>query len=85
MRFPLKLTKNNAESSEMEQSMAIDPEELLPRKPKAEIAIGQDISALSVIELEARIATLEGEILRTREALKARIATRNAADAVFKR
>ena len=65
--------------------MAIDPEELLPRKPKPEIAIGQDISALSVIELEARIATLEGEIVRTREALVARVATRNAADAIFKR
>ena len=47
--------------------MAIDPEELLPKKPKPEIAIGQDISTLSVIELEARIAT------------------RNAADAIFKR
>ena len=65
--------------------MAIDPEELLPKKPKPEIAIGQDISTLSVIELEARIATLEGEIVRTRDALKARIATRNAADAIFKR
>ena len=65
--------------------MAIDPDELLPRKPKLELVIGQDISALSVIELEARIRTLEDEIVRTREALKAREATKNAADAFFKR
>ncbi|MEY4879480.1 MAG: hypothetical protein RJB62_949 [Pseudomonadota bacterium] len=65
--------------------MAIDPDELLPRKPKSEIVLGQDISALSVVELEARIIALENEILRSREALKARAATKNAADAVFKR
>ena len=65
--------------------MAIDVDELLPRKPKLDLVIGQDISALSVIELQARIKTLEDEIVRTREALKAREATRNAADAFFKR
>jgi uncharacterized small protein (DUF1192 family) len=38
-----------------------------------------------VVELELRIAALEEEIVRTREALRARSATRNAADAFFKR
>nr|TFG55463.1 MAG: DUF1192 domain-containing protein [Hyphomicrobiales bacterium] len=65
--------------------MAIDPEELLPRKPAPEIVMGQDISTLSVIELEQRIAALQGEIARSEEALKARAATKNAAEAVFKR
>lgn len=65
--------------------MAIDPEELLPRKPVVETVIGQDISTLSVTELENRIAELEGEIARSKEALKARAATKNAAEAVFKR
>jgi uncharacterized small protein (DUF1192 family) len=65
--------------------LAIDLDELMPRKPKVETVLGQDISMLSVTELEARIAALEGEIQRTREALKARAATRNAADSVFKR
>jgi uncharacterized small protein (DUF1192 family) len=65
--------------------MAIDLDELMPRKPKLEIVLGQDISTLSVIELEARIAALEEEIVRSREALKARAATKNAADAFFKR
>jgi uncharacterized small protein (DUF1192 family) len=65
--------------------MAIDPDELLPRKPAPEITIGQDISTLSVIELEQRISTLKGEIIRSEEALKARATTKNAAEAVFKR
>jgi uncharacterized small protein (DUF1192 family) len=65
--------------------MAIDLDELLPRKPKLDLVIGQDITTLSVIELEARIAALEAEIVRSREALKARAATKNAADSIFKR
>lgn len=65
--------------------MAIDPDELLPRKKKSEIVLGEDISSLSEHELAARIATLEAEIVRTKEAMKARSATRSAADAFFKR
>jgi uncharacterized small protein (DUF1192 family) len=47
--------------------------------------IGEDLSNLSVEELEARIASLEGEIERTKVALKARVATKNAAEGIFKR
>jgi len=65
--------------------MAIDPDELVPPKTKLEIVLGQDISALSVAELEARIAALEEEIARSREAMKARAVSKQAADAVFKR
>ena len=65
--------------------MAIDLDELAPRKPKAEIALGEDLSALSAHELEARIASLEGEILRAKDALRARTTTKSAADAFFKR
>jgi uncharacterized small protein (DUF1192 family) len=65
--------------------MAIDPEELLPRKPAHEIVIGQDISTLSVVELEQRISVLRGEIVRSEKALEARAATKNAAEAVFRR
>jgi uncharacterized small protein (DUF1192 family) len=64
--------------------MAIDPEELEPRKPKQDIIIGQDLSAFSVFELEARIAALEAEIARTKVSLDTRAATKNAADAFFK-
>ena len=65
--------------------MAIDPEELLPRKPKQDIVIGQDLSAMSVEELERRIAALEAEIGRSRVAMEARAATKSAADQFFKR
>ena len=65
--------------------MAIDLDELAPRKPKPEIALGEDLSTKSAHELEARIGALEAEILRTREALKARVATKSSADAFFKR
>jgi len=65
--------------------MAIDLDELMPRKPKPETVLGQDLSAMSVHELEARIAVLEEEIHRTRDALRARSATKTAADAFFKR
>lgn len=65
--------------------MAIDPEELLPRKKAPEIVLGEDISAKSEFELTARIESLEAEIARCREAIKARQATKSAADAFFKR
>ena len=65
--------------------MAIDLDELAPRKPKGEIILGEDLSALSVHELEKRIVALEVEIARTKDALRSRAATKNAADAFFKR
>jgi len=65
--------------------MAVDLDELMPRKPKAETVLGQDLSAMSVHELEARIAALEEEIVRTRDALRSRSTTKSAADAFFKR
>ena len=65
--------------------MPIDPDELLPRKKAPDIVLGEDLSAMSVHELEARIAALETEISRCREAIVARRATKSAADSVFKR
>jgi uncharacterized small protein (DUF1192 family) len=65
--------------------MAIDPEELLPRKRQPDVVLGQDLSALSEHELEARIGALEAEIARCREAIAARRNTKSAADAFFRR
>jgi uncharacterized small protein (DUF1192 family) len=65
--------------------MAIDPEELLPRKKAPEVVLGEDLSAMSEFELATRIARLEGEIARCRDAITARKATRSAADSFFKR
>ena len=56
-----------------------------PRKKPPEIQLGEDISTFSAHELELRIARLEEEIARCREAIKARHATRSAAENFFKR
>ena len=49
--------------------MALDPfgEELVRPKPEAHV-IGQDLSTLSIDELQERIAMLSGEIDRLQEA-----------------
>lgn len=65
--------------------MAIDLDELAPRKPKVEPVLGEDLSRMSEHELQARIASLESEIARTKEALRSRASTKQAADAFFKR
>jgi uncharacterized small protein (DUF1192 family) len=65
--------------------MPIDPEELLPRKKPPEIVLGEDLSALSEHELQARIAALETEIARCRAAIDARKSTRSAADSFFRK
>jgi uncharacterized small protein (DUF1192 family) len=66
--------------------MPTDPDELLPRKkPASEIVLGQDLSAMSAHELEARIAAMEEEIVRCRDAIKARNSTKTAADAFFRK
>ena len=62
----------------------IDPEDLSPRKTLPDIVLGEDISALSAHELEARIARLEEEVARCRQAIAARHATRSAAESFFK-
>lgn len=66
--------------------MAIDPDELLPKKKKlTEITLGDDLSAMSEHELQARIAALEGEIERCRTAIGARKSTKSAAEAFFRK
>ena len=64
----------------------MDSDDLEPRRKKLpDIVLGEDISALSAHELEARIVRLEEEIARLREAIRARGATRSAAETFFKR
>jgi uncharacterized small protein (DUF1192 family) len=55
-------------------------------KPRRKIShdIGQDLSLLSVDELEARIALLTGEIERLKSAVAGKRASRDAADRFFK-
>ncbi len=64
----------------------MDSDDLLPRAKKLpEIQLGEDISALSAHELEARIARLAEEIERCKAAIAQRHATKSAAANFFKR
>lgn len=65
--------------------MPIDPEDLQPRKKLPDIVLGEEIAALSAHELENRIARLEEEIARCRDAIAARHATRSAAEGFFRK
>jgi uncharacterized small protein (DUF1192 family) len=48
----------------------MDLDDLQPRKKPPSVVLGEDISALSAHELESRIARLEEEVSRCREAIK---------------
>jgi uncharacterized small protein (DUF1192 family) len=63
----------------------MDLDDLQPRKKLPDIVLGEDISALSAHELEARIARLETEIARCREAITVRHVTKSAAENFFKK
>ncbi|MFU0504993.1 DUF1192 domain-containing protein [Pseudaminobacter sp. NGMCC 1.201702] len=63
--------------------MAIFEDE--PVKPAAAHVIGQDLALLSVAELTQRIDLLRAEIARLEAELKAKDATKNAAEALFRR
>jgi uncharacterized small protein (DUF1192 family) len=62
----------------------MDLDDLVPKKPKA-YELGQDLSKLSVGELQALIETLKEEIRRAEAAVAAKQSSRSAADAAFKR
>ncbi|MCG7394347.1 DUF1192 domain-containing protein [Microvirga sp. ACRRW] len=64
--------------------MAFDPFADEPRAPLGAHEIGQDLSMLSVDELDERVALLEKEIARLREAKAAKENSRAAASAFFK-
>ncbi|SIQ64136.1 MULTISPECIES: DUF1192 domain-containing protein [unclassified Bosea (in: a-proteobacteria)] len=64
--------------------MSLFPEDDSPKK-KAVHEIGQDLSALSLEEIDARIALLKAEIERLTEARAGKSASRLAADAFFRK
>jgi uncharacterized small protein (DUF1192 family) len=64
--------------------MAIDHEELEPRRVQKAL-LPPDLSRHSIAELESLIVSLEGEIVRCRDAIAAKQSTRAAAESVFKR
>jgi uncharacterized small protein (DUF1192 family) len=56
-----------------------------PNRPVRVHEIGQDLSLLSVGELNERIGQLKDEIARLEEELKSKGATKQAAEALFRR
>jgi uncharacterized small protein (DUF1192 family) len=64
----------------------MDLDELFPDKPgdPLTLLVKQDLDPLSVEELHARIAILEGEIARVKAKLEASVNFRASADQLFK-
>lgn len=62
----------------------MDWDDMVP-KPKPQAAIGDPLATLSIGELNARIAALEGEIARVRAEIEKKQAHEAAAAALFKR
>jgi uncharacterized small protein (DUF1192 family) len=62
----------------------MDWDEITPKKPKANAAVGDNLATLSVAELEARIADFEREIERVKTELEAKRKHEQAAAALFK-
>ena len=65
----------------------MDLDELFPSKPDDPLTLvaRQDLDPLSVEELHARVAVLEGEIARVRAKIAASVNFRASADAIFKK
>jgi uncharacterized small protein (DUF1192 family) len=68
----------------LEESMAFDPLADDKPRPKPTHDLGQDLSTLSVHELDERIELLKSEIARLTEARGRKEASKNAASAFFK-
>jgi uncharacterized small protein (DUF1192 family) len=64
--------------------MAIDILEDRPRPRPPAHELGQDLSTLSLAELDERVALLQREIERLKEARSRKEASKHAADAFFK-
>ena len=57
----------------------------LEPKPPAGIAVGEQLGALSIAELTARIAVLQAEIVRVSQEVERKQAVQSAAQSVFKK
>jgi uncharacterized small protein (DUF1192 family) len=62
---------------------AMDEEPIRPKKKAHEL--GEDLTLLSVEELKERVLALEAEIERLESTIRAKEATRSAADTFFRR
>lgn len=61
-------------------------EDLEPRNAGADVLkalVREDLDGYAVVDLQERIATLEAEITRSRQAIDSKSSQRSAADALF--
>jgi uncharacterized small protein (DUF1192 family) len=63
----------------------MDLDDLLPKKKSVAIALGEDISRLSIPDLEERLSALAAERQRVEEEIHKRKASKEAAESIFKR
>jgi len=65
----------------------MDLDDILPKNPGDPLVmlLKQDLAPMSVEELQARIAALEGEIARAKGKIERAVNHRASADALFKR
>jgi uncharacterized small protein (DUF1192 family) len=63
----------------------MDIDDIAPPPKKKSHELGQDLSKLSVAELQALIGTLKGEVTRVEKALADKQSSLSAAEAAFKR
>jgi len=62
----------------------MDEEERRPKRPPTH-ELGQDLSLLSIAELDERVALLRGEIMRLETAKAQKLAAQGRAESFFKR
>jgi uncharacterized small protein (DUF1192 family) len=62
----------------------MDLDDLEPKKAKPH-ELGQDLAKLSIGELEALVEALRAEIARVEATMAAKLSSKSAADAAFKR
>ena len=67
--------------------LGMDLDDILPKNPGDPLVmlLKQDLDPMSVEELQARIAALEGEIARAKGKIQHAVNHRASADALFKR
>ena len=62
----------------------MEPDDLPRANDPLALLVRQDLDPLSVADLEARIAALDGEIARCRQKIERAVNHRASADALFK-
>jgi len=63
----------------------VDDDELRPKRKAPAHEIGQDLSMLSIDEIEERVAALRNEIMRLETAKAQKLAAQGSAQSFFKR